>query len=62
MFLSELKIWNFRKYGSGDSGAPGLYLKLNKLGWWSKVLLLMELDWKEHLTYPLMGCYRIEAL
>ncbi len=30
MFLSELKIWNFRKYGSGDSGAPGLHLKLNK--------------------------------
>ncbi|MCK4823289.1 AAA family ATPase, partial [bacterium] len=30
MFLSELKIWNFRKYGTGDSGAPGLHLKLNK--------------------------------
>ncbi len=30
MFLSELKIWNFRKYGSCDGGAPGLYLKLNK--------------------------------
>jgi len=30
MFLSELKIWNFRKYGYGDGGAPGLYLKLNK--------------------------------
>jgi len=30
MFLSELKIWNFRKYGPGDSGAPGLHLKLNK--------------------------------
>ncbi len=30
MFLSELKIWNFRKYGSGGSGAPGLHLKLNK--------------------------------
>ena len=30
MFLFELKIWNFRKYGSGDGGAPGLYLKLNK--------------------------------
>ena len=30
MFLSELKIWNFRKYGSGDGGAPGLHLKLNK--------------------------------
>ena len=30
MFLSELKIWNFRKYGSGDGGTPGLHLKLNK--------------------------------
>ena len=30
MFLSELKIWNFRKYGSGDDGAPGLHLQLNK--------------------------------
>ena len=30
MFLSKLKIWNFRKYGSGDGDAPGLYLKLNK--------------------------------
>lgn len=30
MFLSELKIWNFRKYGSGDGDAPGLHLKLNK--------------------------------
>lgn len=30
MFLSELKIWNFRKYGSGDGGAPGLHPKLNK--------------------------------
>lgn len=30
MFLSELKIWNFRKYGSGDGGAPGLHLQLNK--------------------------------
>ena len=30
MFLSELKIWNFRKYGSGGSGAPGLHLKFNK--------------------------------
>ncbi len=30
MFLSELKIWNFRKYGSGNDGAPGLHLKLNK--------------------------------
>jgi len=30
MFLSELKIWNFRKYGSGGGDAPGLHLKLNK--------------------------------
>lgn len=30
MFLSELKIWNFRKYGSGEGSAPGLLLKLNK--------------------------------
>ena len=30
MFLSELKIWNFRKYGSDGSGASGLHLKLNK--------------------------------
>ncbi|MCX6325040.1 MAG: AAA family ATPase [Bacteroidia bacterium] len=30
MFLSELKIWNFRKYGSGGNGTPGLHLKLNK--------------------------------
>ena len=30
MFLSELKIWNFRKYGIGGSGAPGLVLHLHK--------------------------------
>jgi len=30
MFLSELKIWNFRKYGTGGSDDPGLHLKLNK--------------------------------
>lgn len=30
MFLSELKIWNFRKYGSGEGGALGLLLKFNK--------------------------------
>lgn len=24
MYLSTLKIWNFRKYGIGDNGAPGL--------------------------------------
>jgi len=30
MFLSELKIWNFRKYGTGENDAPGLHLRLNK--------------------------------
>jgi putative ATP-dependent endonuclease of the OLD family len=30
VFLSELKIWNFRKYGSGKDDAPGLHLKFNK--------------------------------
>jgi putative ATP-dependent endonuclease of OLD family len=30
MFLSELKIWNFRKYSSGEGDAPGLHLKLNR--------------------------------
>ncbi len=30
MFLSELKIWNFRKYGSGGDDTPGLHLKFNK--------------------------------
>ena len=30
MFLSELKIWNFRKYVSGDGSTPGLHLKFNK--------------------------------
>jgi putative ATP-dependent endonuclease of the OLD family len=30
MFLSELKIWNFRKYGTGENGVPGLHLYLNK--------------------------------
>lgn len=30
MFLSELNIWNFRKYGSGEGDAPGLHLRLNK--------------------------------
>jgi len=30
MFLSELKIWNFRKYGSDVSDTPGLHLRLNK--------------------------------
>jgi len=30
MYLSELKIWNFRKYGSKENGDPGLNLKFNK--------------------------------
>jgi putative ATP-dependent endonuclease of the OLD family len=30
MFLSELKIWNFRKYGSSEDDAPGLHLRLNR--------------------------------
>jgi len=30
MYLSELKIWNFRKYGSKKNDAPGLNLKFNK--------------------------------
>ena len=30
MFLSELKIWNFRKYGTNGSSDPGLHLRLNK--------------------------------
>ena len=30
MYLSELKIWNFRKYGSQENGDPGLNLKFNK--------------------------------
>ena len=30
MFLSELKIWNFRKYGTGADNAPGLHLNFNK--------------------------------
>ena len=30
MFLSELNIWNFRKYGIGKSGAPGLHLIFNE--------------------------------
>jgi putative ATP-dependent endonuclease of OLD family len=35
MYLSEIRVWNFRKYGSGDNDPatgkqkPGLYLKLN---------------------------------
>ena len=30
MYLSEIKIWNFRKYGSKGNGDPGLHLKFNK--------------------------------
>jgi len=30
MYLSELKIWNFRKYGSEENADPGLNLKFNK--------------------------------
>jgi putative ATP-dependent endonuclease of OLD family len=30
MFLSELKIWNFRKYGTGENNDPGLHLRFNK--------------------------------
>ena len=29
MFLSELKIWNFRKFGIGENGNSGLHLKFN---------------------------------
>jgi putative ATP-dependent endonuclease of OLD family len=36
MYLSELKIWNFRKYGEGEKKSPigeeknpGLHLRLN---------------------------------
>lgn len=29
MFLSELKIWNFRKFGEGDNNNPGLHLSFN---------------------------------
>ena len=30
MFLEELKMWNFRKYGEGENGHPGLILKFHK--------------------------------
>ncbi len=30
MYLAELKIWNFRKYGLKENGDPGLNLKFNK--------------------------------
>jgi putative ATP-dependent endonuclease of the OLD family len=30
MYLSELKLWNFRKYGSKENRDPGLHLKFNK--------------------------------
>lgn len=29
MYLSELKIWNFRKFSSSEEGEPGLILNLN---------------------------------
>lgn len=29
MFLSELKIWNFRKFGEGENSEPGLHLSFN---------------------------------
>jgi len=29
MFLSELKIYNFRKFGTKEDGSPGLHLKFN---------------------------------
>jgi len=29
MFLSELKIYNFRKFGTKEDGSPGLYLRFN---------------------------------
>ncbi|MBU4348951.1 AAA family ATPase [bacterium] len=30
MFLSELKIWNFRKYGTCENGTAGLHLMFNE--------------------------------
>jgi len=30
MYLSEIKIWNFRKYGSKENGDPGLHFKFNE--------------------------------
>lgn len=30
MYLAELRIWNFRKYGLKENGDPGLSLKFNK--------------------------------
>ena len=30
MYLEELKIWNFRKYGEFEEGKPGLNVKLHK--------------------------------
>jgi len=29
MFLSQLKIWNFRKYGTKENGAPGITVSFN---------------------------------
>jgi len=60
MFLSELKIWNFRKDGSGDGGTPGLYLKLNK-EWVDEARYYYDgFGLKEtsdiRFKYPLVGC------
>lgn len=30
MFLKEIKIWNFRKFGEGEANSPGLQLKFHK--------------------------------
>ena len=30
MFLKEIKIWSFRKFGEGGAGEPGLQLQLHK--------------------------------
>ncbi|HDR7255888.1 TPA: AAA family ATPase [Bacillus pacificus] len=30
MFFKEIKIWNFRKFGEGGAGEPGLQLQLHK--------------------------------
>ena len=29
MFLSQLKIWNFRKYGMKENGEPGITVSFN---------------------------------
>ena len=30
MYLSELKLWNFRKYSQGHDEAPGIEIFFNK--------------------------------